>query len=93
MYKHDFSVVISFAFRDIPRSYIEDVFESKLKCGKVSKVDLVKVTDQYNKVFVHFEYWCRESAIDRSMLEEGKEVVVMYQLPWFWIIKKSRKRI
>lgn len=90
---YDFTLVIPFVFRDISRPYIVNVFEAKLRCGKVSKVDLVKINDQYNKVFVHFNDWYRESVIDRSILEEGKEAVVMYEEPWFWIIKKSRNRL
>lgn len=89
----ELSVVIPFAFKEISKPFISDVFELKLKCGTIQKIDIVNTkSSQYNKVFIHFKHWCNDSVIDRKDIEEGKEVVVMYSLPWFWIVKKLSRR-
>lgn len=87
-----FSVFIPHVFANINEKRIANIFY-QLNIGKVSKVDLVKRTndkgDKYNMAFVHFEYLFNTSSakqfIDNVNNPEVKARLV-YDNPWYWLV-------
>ena len=51
-----------------------------------------KKGEKYKRVFVHFEYWynTEEAQKAKARLEEGKELKIVYDDPWFWKVSINK---
>jgi hypothetical protein len=68
-----------------------------LKFGFVERVDMVSKKNQkgeeFSRVFVHFSSWNERSdpAMQvRAKLDDGLQVKIVYDSPWYWMISKSK---
>jgi hypothetical protein len=82
-------------FPNITEQRIRRIFDD-LHLGIIERVDIVANTsksgENYNRVFVHFQQWnATESAEEvRRRLQEGKEIKIIYDEPWFWKVSAYR---
>jgi hypothetical protein len=100
---NEISLCIPRVFVNIDEKRVRTVFEQLL--GKIYRVDIIERTNEkgekYKRVFVHFEYWynTEEAQKAKARLEEGKELKIVYDDPWFWKVSinkvntKPRQRI
>ena len=100
---NEISLCIPRVFVNIDEKRVRAVFEQLL--GKIYRVDIIERTNEkgekYKRVFVHFEYWynTEEAQKAKARLEEGKELKIVYDDPWFWKVSinkvntKPRQRI
>ena len=100
---NEISLCIPRVFVNIDEKRVRAVFEQLL--GKIYRVDIIERTNEkgekYKRVFVHFEYWynTEEAQKAKARLEEGKELKIVYDEPWFWKVSinkvntKPRQRI
>lgn len=85
------SLFIPRVFDNITKEMIKEVFENKMYLGKISKIDIVKVDNKnYNRVFIHFEYWFETEQsirIQTTLLKEKKEnTKIYYDKLWYWLV-------
>ena len=92
------SICIPRAFPNITKSRVEGVFNA-LDVGKVGRVDEIETTARdgapIKRFYVHFEYWNEDGdgAALRQNLEDGKQVTIVYDDPWFWkVVKNNGKK-
>ena len=72
---------------NIPKTYIQDIFQNKLHFGTVRKIDIVNSTESnYKKIFIHFESWNSDQKTNeiKEKILSGKTIKIVYQFPWFW---------
>jgi len=85
-------------FPNIKEQRIRRIFDD-LNLGVIDRVDIVPKTsesgEQYNRVFVHFSKWNTTSSAEevRTRLQEGKEIKIIYDEPWFWRVSAYRPPI
>jgi hypothetical protein len=88
-------------FSNIGEKRIRSVFYA-LKLGHIGRIDVVSKTsergERFNRVFIHFERWFdtenAQSAL--KLLNEGKDIKVIYDEPWFWKVstyKPTRRAV
>lgn len=87
-----FSVFIPRVFPNIGEKRITNVFYQK-DIGEVSKVDLVRRTNEkgesFNMAFVHFDYLFETTSAKQFKEDvENPEVKakLVYEDPWFWLV-------
>jgi hypothetical protein len=89
-----FSICIPRVFNNISEARIRSIMYS-LEFGFVERVDMAGKTDkngnEYNVVFVHFSNWnnSQEAMAVREKLEQGNQVKIVYDTPWYWMISMS----
>jgi hypothetical protein len=86
-----YSIVIPRVFKNIGEKRIRAIIY-KLNFGFLQRVDIVpKRGKDFNVVFLHFSAWNTNPTANaiRSRLDEGQQVKLVYEDPWFWLIKKS----
>jgi hypothetical protein len=89
-----FSICIPRVFKNISEARIRSIMYS-LEFGFVERVDMAGKTDkngnEYNVVFVHFSNWnnSQEAMAVREKLEQGNQVKIVYDTPWYWMISMS----
>jgi len=85
------SLYIPRVFLNISQEKIKNAFE-KNGIGKVSRVDLVSKTPEYNVAYVHFEYWIDSVAARnfQSYAKETKGAKLVYNEPWHWIVLENK---
>ena len=89
------SVCIPRVFKTVSRGDVFDAFESVLGPNTVERVDMVykkQGMSQYQRVFVHFKRMA-SSPVTRMIndrLQDGKDVKLVYQKPYFWKFTVSR---
>ena len=89
-------ICIPRVFPNINEKRIRSVFDD-LNVGEIDRVDIVAKTtrtgETFNRVFVHFKRWfTNENAIiAKNRLNEGKEVKIIYDDPWFWKVSLYRE--
>lgn len=50
---------------NIPKTYIQEIFQNKLHFGTVRKIDIVNSSvSNYKKIFIHFESWNSDEKTD-----------------------------
>ena len=92
------SLCIPRVFSNIDEKRIRSIF-TELNIGIIDRVDLVsKMTEKgekYNRVFIHFSKWfANENAkTAHSRLQEGKEIKIIYDDPWFWKVSVYRASV
>ena len=92
------SLYIPHVFANISKEEVINIFES-LRIGKVSNIDFVnKISDQtqqYNAVYIHFEYWHDNAAarnFQERVLNPEKEARIVYDDPWYWIVLENKAK-
>jgi len=91
---NEISLCIPRVFVNIDEKRVRAVFEQLL--GKIYRVDIIERTNEkgekYKRVFVHFEYWyhTEEAQKAKARLEEGKELKIVYDDPWFWKVSINK---
>ena len=82
-------------FLNITEQRIRRIFDD-LNLGIIARVDIVPKTSEsgenYNRVFVHFQQWNTTASAEevRRRLQEGKEIKIIYDEPWFWKVSAYR---
>ena len=89
------SLCIPRVFPNLTWKYIKDVIEGQ-GWGEVERVDVVKKEndkgEKFNRVFIHFKKWNEDEEtmkVRNELIGETKGVKLVYDEPWFWIIRKS----
>jgi hypothetical protein len=91
---NEISLCIPRVFVNIDEKRVRAVFEQLL--GKIYRVDIIERANEkgekYKRVFVHFEYWynTEEAQKAKARLEEGKELKIVYDDPWFWKVSINK---
>ena len=91
------SLCIPRVFPNISEARIRRIFE-ELFLGSIARIDIVPTSNEkgekFNRVFVHFDMWCRNENAQQALarLNEGKEIKIIYDEPWFWKVSLYRKR-
>ena len=100
IYSNNPSICIPRVFNNISTKFIIKIFQHKLKIGPIKKVDVIynhiKDDDdskwQFKKVFIHFHNWNENKDDIRTLINEGKTLKVVYDIPWFWICSLNRSK-
>ena len=92
------SICIPRVLKHISNDFIVDIFQNKINLGIVKRVDIIlnNNTNQFNKVFIHFESWHNhETATSvKNKLLHDTTIKIVYNYPWFWkctLNKNGRK--
>jgi hypothetical protein len=89
------SMCIPRVFENISERQVRDVFE-QLDLGQLDHIDIIERKsekgEKYKRIFIHFSkwYWNDEACAARRRLIEGKDIKVVYNIPWFWKISANR---
>ena len=89
------SMCIPRVFENISERQVRDVFE-QLDLGQLDHIDIIERKsekgEKYKRIFIHFSkwYWNDEACAARRRLIEGKDIKVVYNMPWFWKISANR---
>ena len=89
------SMCIPRVFENISESQVRDVFE-QLDLGQLDHIDIIERRsekgEKYKRIFIHFThwYWNDDACAARRRLIEGKDIKVVYNMPWFWKISANR---
>jgi len=82
-------------FTNITEKRIRSIF-NELNIGEIDKIDLRNITtekgEKFNRVYVHFRKWFDNETANsaRNRLQEGKEIKIIYDNPWFWKVSAYR---
>ena len=89
------SMCIPRVFENISERQVREVFE-QLDLGELDHIDIIERTsekgEKYRRIFIHFRkwYWNDDACAARRRLIEGKDIKVVYNMPWFWKISANR---
>jgi hypothetical protein len=89
------SMCIPRVFENISERQVREVFE-QLDLGQLDHIDIIERKSEkgenYKRIFIHFSkwYWNDEACTARRRLIEGKDIKVVYNMPWFWKISANR---
>ena len=89
------SMCIPRVFENISERQVREVFE-QLDLGQLDRIDIIERRsekgEKYKRVFIHFSrwYWNDDAINARRRLVEGKDIKVVYNMPWFWKISANR---
>ena len=89
------SMCIPRVFENINEQQVREVFE-QLDLGELDHVDIIERRsekgEKYKRIFIHFSkwYWNDDAIAARRRLIEGKDIKVVYNMPWFWKISANR---
>jgi hypothetical protein len=82
------SICIPRVYSNINGSFISNIFQNKLKLGKIRKIDFINNhTDKhFKKVFIHFETWYDNDTNNniKQKLFDDKIIKIVYDFPSFW---------
>ena len=82
-------------FTNISEKRIRSIF-NELNIGEIEKIDMRNVTtekgEKFNRIYVHFRKWFDNETANsaRNRLQEGKEIKIIYDNPWFWKVSAYR---
>ena len=92
------SLCIPRVFSNINEARIRRIL-AELNLGDIARVDIVsnKSPDKdksFNRVFIHFNKWnTNENAnTARERLINGKDIKIIYDDPWFWVVFENTKQ-
>lgn len=81
---------------NINRDHVYRTFH-ELALGRIERVDLVvrpnKKGERLQRAFIHYKTWNTDDVALRAkeILDEGKNIKVFYNDPWFWKVSTYRK--
>jgi hypothetical protein len=83
-------------FANIKEERIRKIFD-ELLLGSIDKIDFTPADKEgkFNRVFIHFRTWAvnQNASRARARLDEGKEIKIVYDDPWFWKVSAYRKYV
>ena len=83
-------------FANIKEERIRKIFD-ELLLGSIDKIDFTPADKEgkFNRVFIHFRTWAvnENASRARARLDEGKEIKIVYDDPWFWKVSAYRKYV
>ena len=91
------SMCIPRVFENINELQVREVFE-QLDLGELDHIDIIERRsekgEKYKRIFIHFRkwYWNDDAINARRRLVEGKDIKVVYNMPWFCHIFSSAYR-
>jgi hypothetical protein len=91
------SLCIPRVFPNIGEARIRRIFD-ELFLGNIARIDIVPTSNErgerFNRVFIHFDMFFRNENAQQALarLNEGKEIKIIYDGPWFWKVSLYRKR-
>ena len=64
---------------------------NQYKFGLIKKIDLISIS-QSKRAFNHYEKWdtSEKNKKIKSYLDDGLDIKIIYNFPWFWKCSKSR---
>lgn len=84
------SLCIPRVFANIGEARIRKIFEN-ISIGCIEKIEIIK-REKGNCVFIHLVWNNTSDALYvRNQVMTGKNVKVIYDEPWFWMVSASRK--
>jgi hypothetical protein len=90
------SLFVPHVYSNFTSAKVMEVFNG-LHIGEVKSVDLVSKmgsdSKHYNAVYVHFTRWYDTDVahdFQERLLDPTKEVKVMYDHPWYWIVLENK---
>jgi hypothetical protein len=93
------SLYIPHVYTNYTKEKITDVFENRLKIGKINSIDLVaklgKNDKTFNAAYIHFEYWYNNEdaiALQEKVLNANQDAKIYYEEPWFWIVLENKSK-
>ena len=91
------SLYIPRVYKNITASFIIDVFEDKIKFGKILTVHMKKNTQckNNNSAIIHFESW-NETIVTtnfQTKIHKQNFARVVHDDPWFWIVLENNSQI
>jgi hypothetical protein len=85
------SLCIPRVFPNISETRIRKTFED-IFIGRIEKIDIIK-GDKFNRVFIHLSWNNTSDALYvRNQVMTGKDVKVVYDEPWYWMVSASRNQ-
>ena len=101
MTTNNISLCIPRVFLNIDETRIRNIF-NELDLGEIDRIDIVKTSaplhpnssKKFNRVFIHFKKWfdSENSNSAREILQNGKEIKIIYDEPWFWKVSAYRRQ-
>jgi hypothetical protein len=64
---------------------------NKYNFGNIYKIDLINI-NQSKRAFIHYNTWNKNEKNNKvkKYLDDGLDIKVIYEFPWFWKCSKSR---
>lgn len=99
MTTNNISLCIPRVFLNIDETRIRNIF-NELDLGEIDRIDIIKTSHslqadkKFNRVFIHFKQWfdSENSNSARERLQNGKEIKIIYDEPWFWKVSAYRRQ-
>ena len=87
-----FSICLPWVYHGTSEKKVYSVFKN-LGCGTIDNIHFLEAGD-HQIVFVNFSDWSTDEASTemREALENGEQVQVVYDEPWYWKVSMCRKR-
>ena len=88
------SMCIPRVYPNITEGRIRKIFD-ELNIGVIDRVDIVSKNtekgEKFNRVFIHMDRWFHNSnaSVARERLLGGKDIKIIYDDPWFWLILEN----
>ena len=72
------------------KKQISNIF-NQYNFGFIKKIDLITIS-QSKRAFIHYEKWNNNEKNKKikSYLDDGLDIKIIYEFPWFWKCSKSR---
>lgn len=89
------SLCIPRVFMNVTEANIRSVF-ADIALGEISRVDIItrktEKGENIKRVYIHFHkwFWNPEAQAARKKLVAGKEIKIVYDLPWYWKVSASK---
>ena len=85
------SLCIPRVFSNIGEARIRKIFED-ISIGRIEEIDIIK-GNKNNRVFIHLTWNNTPDAqFVRNQVMTGKDVKIIYDEPWFWVVSAARNQ-
>lgn len=74
----------------VSKKQLYEIF-NKYNFGVINKIDLITIS-RSKRAFIHYVDWNNNEKNNKikSYLDEGLDIKIIYQFPWFWKCSKSK---
>jgi hypothetical protein len=75
---------------NVTKSQLYLIF-NKYNFGNIYKIDLINI-NRSKRAFIHYNIWNKNEKNNKvkKYLDDGLDIKVIYEFPWFWKCSKSR---
>ena len=93
--EHYPSLCIPRVLKNIDTNRIRSVFESA-RLGRIERIDVVEKRNGNGeitkRIFIHFQkwFWNEVAQNARKRLVGGKDIKIVYDLPWYWKVSANK---